>query len=161
MWARQFMYECVMGLKKVEGNGVILADEMYVPHPPLSPPTFRWGQREMLTVRLGVVGVWERRCRALRWCGRCSSRTPTQTQTIQECTFTLPSSCLTSPLRRRKPGPDTLLGLLEHRVGKILIVCPVSLTTNWNKEFRKWCVSPFFGIGLCPRLTLIILDVSF
>jgi hypothetical protein len=31
VWASQFMYECVMGLKKVEGNGVILADEMCVP----------------------------------------------------------------------------------------------------------------------------------
>ena len=30
----QFMYECIMALRKVEGSGAILADEMCVPIPP-------------------------------------------------------------------------------------------------------------------------------
>jgi DNA repair and recombination protein RAD54B len=29
----KFMYDCVMGLRKHEGQGCILADEMLAPHP--------------------------------------------------------------------------------------------------------------------------------
>lgn len=29
---------------------------------------------------------------------------------------------------------------LNSSVNKVLIVCPVTLVTNWKKEFKKWWV---------------------
>ncbi|KAI0066149.1 hypothetical protein BV25DRAFT_1879216 [Artomyces pyxidatus] len=74
----KFMYECVMGLRKHEGQGCILADEM---------------------------GMGK---------------------TLQ--TITLVWTLL-------KQNPYAGVGPV---VGKILIVCPVSLVSNWKSEFHKW-----------------------
>ncbi|KAH9961299.1 P-loop containing nucleoside triphosphate hydrolase protein [Russula dissimulans] len=68
----KFMYDCVMGLRKHEGQGCILADEM-------------------LTITL----IW-----------------------------TL-----------LKQSPYAGAGPI---VGKVLIVCPVTLVNNWKSEFHKW-----------------------
>ncbi|KAI9463687.1 P-loop containing nucleoside triphosphate hydrolase protein [Lactarius psammicola] len=74
----KFMYECVMGLRKHEGQGCILADEM----------------------GLG--------------------------KTLQ--TITLIWTLL-------KQNPYAGAGPV---VGKVLIVCPVTLINNWKSEFQKW-----------------------
>ncbi|KAI9442270.1 SNF2 family N-terminal domain-containing protein [Lactarius indigo] len=74
----KFMYECVMGLRKHEGQGCILADEM----------------------GLG--------------------------KTLQ--TITLIWTLL-------KQNPYAGAGPV---VGKVLIVCPVTLVNNWKSEFQKW-----------------------
>ncbi|KAJ7251770.1 SNF2 family N-terminal domain-containing protein [Mycena haematopus] len=82
----KFMYECVMGLRKHEGQGCILADEM----------------------GLG--------------------------KTLQTIT-------LTWTLLKQNPyagaGPV---------VGKVLIVCPVSLVNNWKVEFHKWLGRDRLGV---------------
>ncbi|KAH9924448.1 P-loop containing nucleoside triphosphate hydrolase protein [Fomitopsis serialis] len=75
----KFLYECVMGLRKHEGNGCILADEMQ-------------GMGKTL-------------------------------QTITLCWTLL------------KQNPYAGAGPV---VGKILIVCPVTLVNNWKNEFHKW-----------------------
>ncbi|TFY64805.1 hypothetical protein EVJ58_g2377 [Rhodofomes roseus] len=75
----KFLYECVMGLRKHEGQGSILADEM--------------GMGKTL-------------------------------QTIALCWTLL------------KQNPYAGAGPV---VGKILIVCPVTLINNWKNEFHKWC----------------------
>ncbi|KAH9830730.1 SNF2 family N-terminal domain-containing protein [Rhodofomes roseus] len=74
----KFLYECVMGLRKHEGQGSILADEM--------------GMGKTL-------------------------------QTIALCWTLL------------KQNPYAGAGPV---VGKILIVCPVTLINNWKNEFHKW-----------------------
>jgi DNA repair and recombination protein RAD54B len=33
-----------------------------------------------------------------------------------------------------------------HSVGKVLIACPVTLVTNWSKEFRKWLGRDALGV---------------
>ncbi|PCH43504.1 hypothetical protein WOLCODRAFT_164492 [Wolfiporia cocos MD-104 SS10] len=82
----KFMYECVMGLRKHEGNGCILADEM--------------GMGKTL-------------------------------QTITLCWTLL------------KQNPYADAGPV---VGKILIVCPVTLINNWKNEFHKWLGKDRVGI---------------
>ncbi|KZT68291.1 hypothetical protein DAEQUDRAFT_692777 [Daedalea quercina L-15889] len=74
----KFLYECVMGLRKHEGHGCILADEM--------------GMGKTL-------------------------------QTITLCWTLL------------KQNPYAGAGPI---VGKILVVCPVTLINNWKNEFHKW-----------------------
>ncbi|KAA1474331.1 hypothetical protein DENSPDRAFT_840910 [Dentipellis sp. KUC8613] len=74
----RFMYDCVMGLRRHEGQGCILADEM---------------------------GMGK---------------------TLQ--TITLVWTLL-------KQNPYAGAGPV---VGKVLIVCPVSLVSNWKNEFHKW-----------------------
>ncbi|TBU32764.1 P-loop containing nucleoside triphosphate hydrolase protein [Dichomitus squalens] len=82
----QFLYECVMGLRKHEGQGCILADEM---------------------------GMGK---------------------TLQ--TITLVWTLL-------KQNPYAGAGSV---VGKVLIVCPVSLINNWKTEFHKWLGRDRIGI---------------
>ncbi|KAI1786543.1 P-loop containing nucleoside triphosphate hydrolase protein [Ganoderma leucocontextum] len=82
----QFLYECVMGLRKHEGQGCILADEM---------------------------GMGK---------------------TLQ--TITLVWTLL-------KQNPYAGAGSV---VGKVLIVCPVSLINNWKSEFHKWLGRDRVGI---------------
>ncbi|KZT19708.1 hypothetical protein NEOLEDRAFT_936097 [Neolentinus lepideus HHB14362 ss-1] len=82
----KFMYECVMGLRKHEGQGCILADEM----------------------GLG--------------------------KTLQ--TITLVWTLL-------KQNPYAGKGPV---VGKVLIVCPVSLVNNWKMEFHKWLGKDRVGV---------------
>ncbi|KAF7362053.1 hypothetical protein MVEN_00550700 [Mycena venus] len=82
----KFMYECVMGLRKHEGQGCILADEM----------------------GLG--------------------------KTLQ--TVTLIWTLL-------KQNPYAGAGPI---VGKVLIVCPVSLVNNWKVEFHKWLGRDRLGV---------------
>ncbi|KAF7375992.1 hypothetical protein MSAN_00013800 [Mycena sanguinolenta] len=82
----KFMYECVMGLRKHEGQGCILADEM----------------------GLG--------------------------KTLQ--TITLIWTVL-------KQNPYAGAGPV---VGKVLIVCPVSLINNWKVEFHKWLGRDRLGV---------------
>ncbi|OBZ66115.1 DNA repair and recombination protein RAD54B [Grifola frondosa] len=82
----KFMYECVMGLRKHEGQGCILADEMGM-------------GKTLQTISL----VW-----------------------------TL-----------LKQNPYTGIGPV---VGKVLIVCPVSLINNWKSEFHKWLGKDRVGI---------------
>lgn len=74
----KFMYECVMGLRKHEGQGCILADEMGL-------------GKTLQTIAL----IW-----------------------------TL-----------LKQNPYAGAGPV---VGKVLIVCPVTLVNNWKSEFQKW-----------------------
>ncbi|KAI0320767.1 P-loop containing nucleoside triphosphate hydrolase protein [Amylostereum chailletii] len=81
----RFMYECVMGLRKHEGQGCILADEMGM-------------GKTLQTIAL----VWT--------------------------------------LLKQNPygaGPA---------VGKVLIVCPVTLISNWKNEFHKWLGRDRVGI---------------
>ncbi|VDC03609.1 unnamed protein product [Peniophora sp. CBMAI 1063] len=82
----KFMYECVMGLRKHEGQGCILADEMGM-------------GKTLQTITL----IWT--------------------------------------LLKQNPyaggGPS---------VGKVLIVCPVSLVNNWKSEFNKWLGRDRLGI---------------
>ncbi|KIJ67587.1 hypothetical protein HYDPIDRAFT_127687 [Hydnomerulius pinastri MD-312] len=73
-----FLYECVMGLRKHEGQGCILADEMGL-------------GKTLQTIAL----VWT--------------------------------------LLKQNP-----YGGIGGAIGKVLIVCPVSLINNWRAEFRKW-----------------------
>ncbi|KAI0750810.1 P-loop containing nucleoside triphosphate hydrolase protein [Daedaleopsis nitida] len=82
----KFLYECVMGLRKHEGQGCILADEM---------------------------GMGK---------------------TLQ--TITLVWTLL-------KQNPYAGAGPV---VGKVLIVCPVSLIINWKNEFHKWLGKDRVGI---------------
>ncbi|KAI0335474.1 hypothetical protein GY45DRAFT_1316794 [Cubamyces sp. BRFM 1775] len=82
----QFMYECVMGLRKHEGQGCILADEMGM-------------GKTLQTIAL----VW-----------------------------TL-----------LKQNPYAGAGPV---VGKVLIVCPVSLINNWKNEFHKWLGKDRVGV---------------
>ncbi|KAJ6497887.1 SNF2 family N-terminal domain-containing protein [Mycena sanguinolenta] len=82
----KFMYECVMGLRKHEGQGCILADEM----------------------GLG--------------------------KTLQ--TITLIWTVL-------KQNPYAGAGPV---IGKVLIVCPVSLINNWKVEFHKWLGRDRLGV---------------
>ncbi|KAI0305632.1 P-loop containing nucleoside triphosphate hydrolase protein [Multifurca ochricompacta] len=82
----KFMYECVMGLRRHEGQGCILADEM----------------------GLG--------------------------KTLQ--TITLIWTLL-------KQNPYAGAGPV---VGKVLIVCPVSLVNNWKSEFHKWLGRDRIGV---------------
>ncbi|KAI0940481.1 hypothetical protein AcW1_003665 [Taiwanofungus camphoratus] len=82
----RFLYECVMGLRKHEGQGCILADEM--------------GMGKTL-------------------------------QTITLCWTLL------------KQNPYAGAGPV---VGKILIVCPVTLISNWKNEFHKWLGKDRIGI---------------
>ncbi|KLO18384.1 hypothetical protein SCHPADRAFT_899782 [Schizopora paradoxa] len=81
----KFLYECVMGLRRHEGQGAILADEM---------------------------GMGK---------------------TLQ--TITLVWTLLRQTPYFGAPG-----------VGKVLIVCPVSLITNWKKEFHKWLGKDRVGV---------------
>ncbi|KAJ7647498.1 SNF2 family N-terminal domain-containing protein [Roridomyces roridus] len=87
----KFMYECVMGLKKHEGQGCILADEMGL-------------GKTLQTVSL----VWT--------------------------------------LLKQNPyagaGPA---------ISKVLIVCPVSLITNWKAEFHKWLGRDRLGVVTCDK----------
>jgi hypothetical protein len=56
----RFMYECVMGMKSIAGQGAILADEMCV------APRRAQRARTMLTLILGdggAAGAWARRCK--------------------------------------------------------------------------------------------------
>ncbi|TFK54023.1 hypothetical protein OE88DRAFT_1654480 [Heliocybe sulcata] len=82
----KFMYECVMGLRKHEGQGCILADEMGL-------------GKTLQTISL----VWT--------------------------------------LLKQNPyagsGPV---------IGKVLIVCPVSLVNNWKMEFHKWLGKDRVGV---------------
>ncbi|KAI0677546.1 SNF2 family N-terminal domain-containing protein [Trametes maxima] len=82
----QFLYECVMGLRKHEGQGCILADEMGM-------------GKTLQTIAL----VWT--------------------------------------LLKQNPyaGAGPILG-------KVLIVCPVSLINNWKNEFHKWLGKDRVGI---------------
>ncbi|EIW61952.1 uncharacterized protein TRAVEDRAFT_57102 [Trametes versicolor FP-101664 SS1] len=82
----QFLYECVMGLRKHEGQGSILADEMGM-------------GKTLQTIAL----VW-----------------------------TL-----------LKQNPYAGAGPV---VGKVLIVCPVSLINNWKNEFHKWLGKDRVGV---------------
>ncbi|EPQ57554.1 hypothetical protein GLOTRDRAFT_127906 [Gloeophyllum trabeum ATCC 11539] len=82
----KFMYECVMGLRKHEGQGCILADEMGL-------------GKTLQTIAL----VW-----------------------------TL-----------LKQNPYAGVGPV---VGKVLIVCPVSLVNNWKMEFHKWLGKDRVGV---------------
>ncbi|KAL5523808.1 hypothetical protein ACEPAG_7981 [Sanghuangporus baumii] len=82
----KFMYECVMGLRKHEGQGCILADEM--------------GMGKTL-------------------------------QTITLVWTLLKQNCYAGGI---------------PSVGKILIVCPVSLIVNWKKEFHKWLGKDRIGV---------------
>ncbi|RPD67158.1 hypothetical protein L226DRAFT_549783 [Lentinus tigrinus ALCF2SS1-7] len=82
----RFLYECVMGLRKHEGQGCILADEM---------------------------GMGK---------------------TLQ--TITLIWTLL-------KQNPYAGAGPV---VGKVLIVCPVSLINNWKNEFHKWLGKDRVGV---------------
>ncbi|KAI0771634.1 SNF2 family N-terminal domain-containing protein [Trametes elegans] len=82
----QFLYECVMGLRKHEGQGCILADEMGM-------------GKTLQTIAL----VW-----------------------------TL-----------LKQNPYAGAGPV---VGKVLIVCPVSLINNWKNEFHKWLGKDRVGV---------------
>ncbi|EJD03013.1 uncharacterized protein FOMMEDRAFT_123160 [Fomitiporia mediterranea MF3/22] len=81
----KFMYECVMGLRKHEGQGCILADEMGM-------------GKTLQTITL----VW--------------------TLLKQNCYAGTPA------------------------VGKVMIVCPVTLIANWKKEFHKWLGKDRLGI---------------
>ncbi|KAJ6495564.1 SNF2 family N-terminal domain-containing protein [Mycena vitilis] len=87
----KFMYECVMGLRKHEGQGCILADEMGL-------------GKTLQTISL----IWT--------------------------------------LLRQNPyagaGPV---------VGKVLIVCPVSLVNNWKVEFHKWLGRDRLGVVTCDK----------
>ncbi|EPT02698.1 hypothetical protein FOMPIDRAFT_1160247 [Fomitopsis schrenkii] len=82
----RFLYECVMGLRKHEGHGCILADEM--------------GMGKTL-------------------------------QTITLCWTLL------------KQNPYAGAG---PAVGKVLIVCPVTLINNWKNEFHKWLGRDRLGV---------------
>ncbi|KAI0832427.1 P-loop containing nucleoside triphosphate hydrolase protein [Trametes gibbosa] len=82
----QFLYECVMGLRKHEGQGCILADEMGM-------------GKTLQTIAL----VW-----------------------------TL-----------LKQNPYAGAGPV---VGKVLIVCPVTLINNWKNEFHKWLGKDRVGV---------------
>ncbi|RDX55621.1 hypothetical protein OH76DRAFT_1397013 [Lentinus brumalis] len=82
----QFLYECVMGLRKHEGQGCILADEMGM-------------GKTLQTIAL----VW-----------------------------TL-----------LKQNPYAGAGPV---VGKVLIVCPVTLVNNWKSEFHKWLGKDRVGV---------------
>ncbi|CCM04369.1 uncharacterized protein FIBRA_06542 [Fibroporia radiculosa] len=82
----KFLYECVIGLRKHEGYGCILADEM--------------GMGKTL-------------------------------QTITLCWTLLKQN----PYASGNPV-----------VGKILIVCPVTLISNWKNEFHKWLGKDRVGI---------------
>ncbi|CDZ96591.1 dna repair and recombination protein rad54b [Phaffia rhodozyma] len=84
----KFMYECVMGLRKFEGNGAILADEMGL-------------GKTLQTIAL----IWT--------------------------------------LLKQNPYADP-----KHPgvIGKAMVVCPVSLTTNWKKEFTKWLGRDGLGV---------------
>ncbi|KAG2015919.1 SNF2-family ATP dependent chromatin remodeling factor snf21 [Coprinopsis cinerea AmutBmut pab1-1] len=86
-----FMYECVMGLRKHEGNGCILADEMGL-------------GKTLQTIAL----VW-----------------------------TL-----------LKQNPYSGAGPIAK---KALIVCPVSLITNWKAEFHKWLGRDRVGITVVDK----------
>lgn len=81
-----FLYECVMGMRKHEGQGCILADEM--------------GLGKTLQT---IVLVWT--------------------------------------LLKQNP-----YGGVGGVVGKVLVVCPVSLINNWCAEFRKWLGRDRIGI---------------
>ncbi|KAN0134016.1 P-loop containing nucleoside triphosphate hydrolase protein [Lactarius tabidus] len=74
----KFMYECVMGLRKHEGQGCILADEMGL-------------GKTLQTIAL----IWT--------------------------------------LLKQNPYAGA-----SPVVGKVLIVCPVTLVNNWKSEFNKW-----------------------
>ncbi|KAI0045277.1 hypothetical protein FA95DRAFT_1561280 [Auriscalpium vulgare] len=74
----KFMYECVMGLRKHEGQGCILADEMGM-------------GKTLQTISL----VWT--------------------------------------LLKQNPYAGGAAA-----IGKVLIVCPVTLINNWKNEFHKW-----------------------
>ncbi|KIM91969.1 hypothetical protein PILCRDRAFT_809966 [Piloderma croceum F 1598] len=82
----KFLYECVMGLRKHEGQGCILADEM---------------------------GLGK----------------------------TLQTICLVWTLLKQNPyaggGPV---------IGKVLVVCPVTLVNNWKAEFHKWLSRDRVGV---------------
>ncbi|KAI0723311.1 SNF2 family N-terminal domain-containing protein [Earliella scabrosa] len=82
----QFLYECVMGMRKHEGQGCILADEM---------------------------GMGK---------------------TLQ--TITLVWTLL-------KQNPYAGAGPV---VGKVLVVCPVTLINNWKNEFHKWLGKDRIGV---------------
>ncbi|KAJ7928623.1 SNF2 family N-terminal domain-containing protein [Mycena leptocephala] len=87
----KFMYECVMGLRKHEGQGCILADEMGL-------------GKTLQTISL----IW-----------------------------TL-----------LKQNPYAGVGPV---VGKVLIVCPVSLVNNWKVEFHKWLGRDRLGVVTCDK----------
>lgn len=74
----KFMYDCVMGLRKHEGQGCILADEMGL-------------GKTLQTITL----IWT--------------------------------------LLKQNPYAG-----VSPVVGKVLIVCPVTLINNWKSEFHKW-----------------------
>ncbi|KAF8170206.1 SNF2 family N-terminal domain-containing protein [Mycena galopus ATCC 62051] len=82
----KFMYECVMGLRKHEGQGCILADEMGL-------------GKTLQTITL----IWT----------------------------------LLKQNPYAGPGPA---------VGRVLIVCPVSLVNNWKVEFHKWLGRDRLGV---------------
>ncbi|KAK7057394.1 SNF2 family N-terminal domain-containing protein [Favolaschia claudopus] len=82
----KFMYECVMGLRKHEGQGCILADEM--------------GLGKTLQT---IVLIWT--------------------------------------LLKQNPYAGS-----SPVVGKVLIVCPVSLINNWKSEFHKWLGRDRLGV---------------
>ncbi|KAK9453128.1 SNF2 family N-terminal domain-containing protein [Dipodascopsis uninucleata] len=74
----RFLYDCVMGLNGVPGNGAILADEMGL-------------GKTLITISL----IW--------------------------------TLLKQNPIWGQQPVAK-----------KVLIVCPVSLISNWRREFRKW-----------------------
>ncbi|KAI9001004.1 SNF2 family N-terminal domain-containing protein [Trametes punicea] len=92
----RFLYECVMGLRKHEGQGCILADEMGM-------------GKTLQTIAL----VW-----------------------------TL-----------LKQNPYAGAGPV---VGKVLIVCPVSLINNWKNEFHKWLGKDRVGVFVGDKSKLTI-----
>lgn len=113
----KFLYECVMGLRKHEGQGCILADEMYVCNLSvcMQPLIFRFqGSGENpsgLFVRLMLSLLARTLYRPLFLCGHSSVSSP-------------PPICVTLSKLVTEQNPYVGAGPV---IGKALIVCPVSL----------------------------------
>ena len=153
----QFLYECVMGMRKFEGMGCILADEMWAWY------FLKYVLSDSLLGALGKLFRYFLLLCSRAECHCCIPKTIALVWTLISSWFRLPYLSLISVFALEQNPYAEPLGVVQ----KVLIVCPVSLVNvcdlpgskspflrtfqNWKAEFYKWLGRDRLGIVACDK----------